>query len=63
MHMQSQFRTLDFTGQNNYEGIDTHNKDWRVSIYTKELNHKTFNTRYFGAVRYCCLGICNSKAN
>lgn len=41
--MQTQVRTLDFTGQNIYAGIDTHKKSWTVSIYTDELYHKTFN--------------------
>ncbi len=41
--MQSQVKTLDFTGQNIYAGIDTHKKNWRVSIYSQELHHKTFH--------------------
>jgi transposase len=41
--MQMQIKTLDFTGQNIYAGIDTHKKSWKVSIYTDELYHKTFN--------------------
>jgi transposase len=41
--MQIQVRTLDFSGQNIYAGIDTHKKSWQVSIYTDELYHKTFN--------------------
>jgi transposase len=41
--MQTQVRTLDFTGQNIYTGIDTHKKNWRVSIYSDELHHKTFH--------------------
>jgi transposase len=41
--MPTQFKTLDFTGQNIYAGIDTHKKDWRVSIYTDQLYHKTFS--------------------
>ncbi|HUV01335.1 MAG TPA: transposase, partial [Bacteroidales bacterium] len=41
--MQTQVRTLDFTGQNIYTGIDTHKKNWRVSIYSDELYHKTFH--------------------
>jgi transposase len=40
--MQTQVRTLDFTGQNIYAGIDVHKKSWEVSIYTDELYHKTF---------------------
>jgi len=41
--MQTQVNRLDFTGQNIYTGIDVHKKDWRVSIYSKELYHKSFN--------------------
>jgi transposase len=41
--MQSQVRTLDFTGQNIYAGIDTHKRNWVVSIYSDELYHKTFH--------------------
>jgi transposase len=41
--MQLQVRTLDFSGQNIYAGIDTHKNSWQVSIYTDELYHKTFN--------------------
>jgi transposase len=41
--MQTQVRTLDFTGQNIYTGIDTHKKNWRVSIYSDELYHKSFH--------------------
>jgi len=41
--MQTQVRTLDFTGQNIYTGIDTHKKNWIVSIYSDELYHKTFH--------------------
>jgi transposase len=40
--MQPKVKTLDFTGQNIYAGIDTHKKSWTVSIYTDELYHKTF---------------------
>ena len=41
--MQTQIKTLDYTGQNIYAGIDTHKKSWKVSIYTEELYHKTFD--------------------
>jgi transposase len=40
--MQAQVKTLDFTGQNIYAGIDVHKNNWKVSIYTDELFHKTF---------------------
>ena len=33
---------LDFSGQNIYVGIDTGKKSWRVTILTKDLEHKTF---------------------
>jgi transposase len=41
--MQAQVKTLDFTGQNIYAGIDVHKKNWKVSIYTDELYHKTIS--------------------
>jgi len=40
--MQPQGKKLDFTGQNIYTGIDVHKNNWKVSIYTDELFHKTF---------------------
>jgi transposase len=40
--MQTQVKKLDFTGQNIYAGIDVHKNNWKVSIYTDELFHKTF---------------------
>lgn len=33
---------FDFTGQHIYVGIDTHNNNWRTSIFTKDFEHKTF---------------------
>lgn len=41
--MQPQIRELDFSGQNIYAGIDVHKKSWKVSIYSEDLYHKTFN--------------------
>jgi transposase len=41
--MHTQIRKLDFTGQNIYAGIDVHKKSWKVSIYSDDLYHKTFN--------------------
>ena len=41
--MQTKFKKIDYTGQNIYAGIDTQKKNWKVSIYTDELYHKTFN--------------------
>jgi hypothetical protein len=54
--MQLQVRTLDFSGQNIYAGIDTHKKSWQVSIYSDELYHKTFNQPPHPEVlhRYLC---------
>ena len=33
---------LDFSGQDIYVGIDTGEKSWKVTILTKDLEHKTF---------------------
>ena len=33
---------LDFSGQDIYIGIDTGKKSWKVTILTKEFEHKTF---------------------
>ena len=41
--MQTQVKTFDFAGQNIYTGIDVHKKNWRVSIYSEELHHKSFH--------------------
>jgi transposase len=41
--MQTKVKTLDFTGQNIYAGIDVHKNSWKVSIYSDELFHKTFS--------------------
>lgn len=41
--MQSQKRTLDFSGKEVYAGIDTHLKSWRVSIMTNGIICKTFS--------------------
>lgn len=35
-------KLFDFTGQDIYIGIDTHNNNWRTSIFTKDFEHKTF---------------------
>lgn len=34
---------LDFTGQRIYTALDTHKKNWKVSIFTEHLEHKTFS--------------------
>jgi len=41
--MHTQVRNFDFSGQNIYAGIDVHKKNWRVSIYSEQLYHKTFH--------------------
>ena len=40
--MQAQRKQLDFKGQNFYCGIDTHKKNWTVTIQTDELSLRTF---------------------
>lgn len=34
---------LDFTGQQIYVGMDVHRKNWSISIYTDQFEHKTFS--------------------
>ena len=34
---------LDFSGQDIYVGLDIHKKNWTVSIFTKDFEHKTFS--------------------
>jgi len=41
--MQTQSKTLDFSGQNIYAGFDVHLKSWKVTIMTDEITHKTFS--------------------
>jgi transposase len=41
--MKTQSNELDFTGQNIYAGFDVHLKNWRVTIMTEHLTHKTFS--------------------
>jgi transposase len=41
--METQSNKLDFTGQNIYVGFDVHKKNWRVSIMSEHLSHKTFS--------------------
>jgi transposase len=36
-------KTLDFTGQNIYVGIDVHNKSWKVDIYNDDFELKSLN--------------------
>ena len=40
--MKAQVNKLDFTGQNIYIGLDTHIKDWKVTIMLDQITHKTF---------------------
>ena len=42
MQTQNTKQSPDFTGQNIYVGIDTHFKNWMVSIYSDEFELKTF---------------------
>lgn len=39
-HLQSM--GLDFTGQDIYIGLDLHEKNWKVAIFTQDLEHKVF---------------------
>jgi transposase len=41
--MQKQSNKLDFSGQNIYVGFDVHLKDWKVTIMSETLVHKTFS--------------------
>jgi transposase len=34
---------LDFTGQSIYVGLDVHKKNWSVSIFSEQCEHKTFS--------------------
>jgi transposase len=38
-----QVNKLDFTGQRIYTALDTHKKNWKVSIFTEHFEHKTFS--------------------
>ena len=41
--MQSQARSLDFSGETFYIGLDIHKKRWVVSICCKKTELKTFS--------------------
>jgi transposase len=41
--METQSNKIDFKGQNIYVGFDVHLKNWRVTIMTDHLIHKTFS--------------------
>jgi transposase len=36
-------QTINFTGQNIYIGFDVHKKDWKVTIMSENIVHKTFS--------------------
>jgi len=40
--MQTQRNKIDFKGQKIFAGFDVHLKNWRVTIMTEKLTHKTF---------------------
>lgn len=39
----AQYTKLDFTDQEIYIGLDIHKKNWTVSIFTEDFEHKTFS--------------------
>ena len=41
--MYSQTRSPDFSGQELYVGIDTHKKNWKVTVRTRDTHIKTFS--------------------
>ena len=41
--MKNQLKLLNFDGQNLYVGIDCHLKSWKITIYSKEFELKTFS--------------------
>ena len=41
--MSSKSKELDFNGKNIYAGIDTHLKNWRVTIMLDEITKRTFS--------------------
>jgi transposase len=43
--MQTQSNKPDFSGQNFYCGIDTHKKNWAVTIETDDISLKTFSQK------------------
>ena len=48
--MQTQVKELDFCGQNIYVGLDTHKKQFTVTILGEHLHHKTFSQSPDGEV-------------
>jgi len=65
--MQRKITKLNFKGQEIYVGLDTGKKSWKVSILTKDFEHKTFGQppkpevlvgylrRNFPGARYLCV--------
>jgi transposase len=41
--VQTQSKSLNFSGQNIYAGIDVHKKQWSVTIMSEHFEHKTFS--------------------
>jgi len=65
--MQRKSTKLDFSDQEIYVGLDTGKKSWKVSILTKEFEHKTFSQppkpevlieylrKHFPGAKYLCV--------
>ena len=65
--MQRKSTKLNFKGQEIYVGLDTGKKSWKVSILTKDFEHKTFSQpprpavlvgylrKHFPGARYLCV--------
>ncbi len=65
--MQKKNTKLNFAGQEIYVGLDTGKKSWKVTILTKEFEHKTFSQppepevlvgylrKHFPGARYLCV--------
>ena len=65
--MQRKITKLNFKGQEIYVGLDTGKKSWKVSILTKDFEHKTFSQppkpevlvdylrRNFPGAKYLCV--------
>mgnify|MGYP001818803722 CR=1 FL=1 len=65
--MQEKNNKLDFTDQDIYVGLDTGKNSWKVSILTKDFEHKTFTQtpkpealvkylrKHFPGARYLCV--------
>ena len=39
----TQYSKLDFSGQDIFVGLDVHNNNWTVSIFTEQFEHKTYS--------------------